>query len=518
MGEQVSLGLAFFAGLLSFVSPCVLPLIPAYISYLTGRAAQQAGEPVMAAGAGMGGGVAATAALAQKHRLGVIMHGVFFVLGFTLIFVVFGIITNTGALALRRASIDAQNLLRQVGGLIVIFFGLHLLGVTAWLLQRAMSGVPWGQLGVVGAGGQKVIGGLQTVLYGDTRRQMNPRSPYGYLGSSLMGMVFAAGWSPCIGPILGSILLVAINASSGTSYAEATALLVSYSLGLGVPFLLAAAALDSMRGLMKRLQRQMRVVEIVSGVFLIIIGVMLYTGTLVAISQAGGNLALFSYNLEACGTGLVQGKYPLSDMGECLQVGPNYREIKALNEKKASEGAQAGAANASTGETDLGSLASIPTPVPGSAAVSASGAEIGVDKGQIAPDFTLKTLNGESLTLESLRGRVVLLNFWATWCVPCAAEMPDFEKLTQTYPSTDFVVLAVNNMEGADKVSEFVKKYGLSFPVVLDPDGKVNNKYRALGYPLSLVLNREGVIIEKRLGPFDPEKLPAQAKSWIEGS
>jgi cytochrome c biogenesis protein CcdA/peroxiredoxin len=434
---------------------------------------------------------------------------VFFVLGFTLIFVVFGIITNTGALALRRASIDAQNLLRQVGGLIVIFFGLHLLGVTAWLLRKAATALP--------AGGQKLVSGVQMALYGDTRRQMNPRSPYGYLGSSLMGMVFAAGWSPCIGPILGSILLVAINASSGTSYAEATALLISYSLGLGVPFLLAAAALDSMRGLMKRLQRQMRLVEVVSGVFLIIVGVMLYTGTLVAISQAGGNLALFSYNLEACGTGLVQGKYPLSDMGECLQVGPNYREIKALNEKKASEGA-ANTAPASTGETDLSSLTSLPTPVPGSAAVSASGAEIGVDKGQIAPNFTLKTLNGETVTLESLRGRVVLLNFWATWCVPCAAEMPDFEKLAQTHPSTDFVVLAVNNMEGADKVGEFVNKYGLSFPVVLDPDGKVNNKYRALGYPLSLVLNREGMIIEKRLGPFDPETLPAQVKTWIEGS
>jgi cytochrome c-type biogenesis protein len=523
MGEQVSFGLAFFAGLLSFLSPCVLPLIPAYISYLTGRAAQQAGGEVMMSAGG-------NAALTQKLRLGVVLHGIFFVLGFTLVFVVFGITINSGALALRRASIDAQNILREVGGLIVIFFGLHLLGATAWVLRNSLSRLPWDRLGAVGSGLRRVLESIQSVLYGDTRRQMNPRSPYGYLGSSMMGVVFGAGWSPCIGPILGSILVVA---SSGGSLGQAGGLLTAYSLGLGVPFLLAAVALDSMRGLMKRLQRQMRMVEVVSGVFLVILGFMLYTGTLTQISQAGGSLALFSYNLEACGTGVVQGKYPLSDLGECLQVGPNYRELKELEQRKAdgTAGNSGGGGNsqvtpsapegvnASVGTSDVtgaagASNAVLPaiTPIPAEVAAKA---EVGLEVGQVAPDFTLRTLDGREVSLVSLRGRVVLLNFWATWCVPCAKEMPDFEKLTQTLSADKFVVLAVNNAETPDVVRPFVDKLGLTFPIALDSNGKVNRSYKAFGLPLSLVLDPNGIILEKRVGPFDPEQLPARAARWL---
>src|SRR5206468_2291811 len=140
------------------------------------------------------------------------------------------------------------------------------MGVWGWLLRTLITRVDWDALGGVG---RPICHGLERIqgwLYSDTRRQMNPRHGYGYAGSSLMGVVFAAGWTPCIGPIYGSILTLVAN---NGSWSQAGVLLLSYSLGLGVPFLLTAAALDQTRGLLKRLQRQMRVIAIASGVFLI---------------------------------------------------------------------------------------------------------------------------------------------------------------------------------------------------------------------------------------------------------
>lgn len=482
-----------FAGLLSFISPCVLPLIPAYISYLTARAAQQTGAEAAVASVGNRG----AALTLPKNRIGILLHGVFFVLGFTVVFVVFGLITNTGALAVRRASIDAQRFLAQAGGVLVIFFGLHILGVWGWVLRR-LSQLAWDKLGSVGTSILKGINWILLALYGDMRQQMNPRSPYGYLGSSLMGVVFAAGWSPCIGPILGSILtILTVNSSLGTSttesYTQATTLLLAYSLGLGIPFLLAAVALDSVRGFMKRIQRQMRAVEVVSGIFLIILGFMLLTGTLTAISQSGSGLATISANLEACGIGIVEGKMSLGDFGDCLPLGTKYAKLIPDTSKPPT----------------TNSL--IATPAPS----NTSALETGLDRGQIPPDFKLKTLNGKTVSLSALKGRVVVVNFWATWCVPCAKEMPDFEQLTQKYTPDQFTIVAVNYMQEPDVISEFMKEYKLTFDIALDPDGKINRQYQVLGYPTSLILNRDGVIVGKQTGAFDPVQLVAAINELV---
>jgi cytochrome c-type biogenesis protein len=314
----VTIGLAFLAGFLSFISPCVLPLIPAYVGYLGGRTTTEVSMELAAAGGAPGRG----AMLAQSNRIGTLIHGAFFVAGFTFVFVVFGLLTHASLTLLQAGAIDFQTNFARIGGILVIFFGLHVIGVWGWLLRTLIQAVDWESMGNVGRSICRGLERIQGVLYSDTRRQMNPRQGYGYAGSSLMGVFFAAGWTPCIGPIYGSILTLVAN---NGSWSQAGILLLSYSLGLGVPFMLTAAALDQTRGLLKRLQRQMRVIEIVSGVFLIFLGYLLFSGQMASLAQAGTGWADFSYYLEECVTGVAQGKVPLGDFGTCMNLGPDYK-------------------------------------------------------------------------------------------------------------------------------------------------------------------------------------------------
>lgn len=123
-------------------------------------------------------------------------------------------------------------------------------------------------------------------------------------------------------------------------------------------------------------------------------------------------------------------------------------------------------------------------------------------KGFLAPDFTLKTLDGESVTLSDLRGRAVLINFWATWCPPCRAEMPAFQQAYQDYEEQGFMIVAVNAtiQDNPEDVAAFIEEYGLNFPIVLDTDGAVNQQYHVLSLPTSFFIDKEGIISEVVIG------------------
>jgi cytochrome c-type biogenesis protein len=330
-GDNVTIGLAFLAGLLSFISPCVLPLVPAYISYLSARATKQAVGELAFAGAAVGGtgtgvmtmplpgGISATRKAAKMVPQ--LAHGLAFVAGFTAVFVGFGVAINAGINLLNISSYDLENTITQVGGIVIIFFGLHVMGVTAWLLRRTRVLFDRPNADSFARGVVSVIDRIQSVLYADTRRQFNPRNPYGYAGSALMGVIFAAGWTPCVGPIYGTILTLVIN---GTLL-RGTVLLTAYSLGLGLPFLLMTFVTDPARALIRRMQRYMRLVELISGAFLIFIGVLLATNTFTLLTARSAWLSTFSYNVETCGTGIVNGVIPLNDLGTCLNLGPDYK-------------------------------------------------------------------------------------------------------------------------------------------------------------------------------------------------
>jgi len=153
-------------------------------------------------------------------------------------------------------------------------------------------------------------------------------------------------------------------------------------------------------------------------------------------------------------------------------------------------------------------------PTPTGSAVSGSN---GLDVGQQAPSFSAQLVNGQQVNLESLRGKVVLVNFWATWCGPCRNEMPFFQSLSDKYDKKDFQVLAVNFLEKQDTILDFTKKLNLKFDVALDPKGEINKQYGVLQYPVSYVIGRDGKILARQAGPFSPETLESALKKWIAG-
>ncbi|MDX9991784.1 MAG: cytochrome c biogenesis protein CcdA [Anaerolineales bacterium] len=228
---NLTVGLAFLAGLASFLSPCVFSLVPAYIGYLGGRAA---------------GGEANA-----QNRWITFSHGLAFVLGFSVVFISLGL----AASALGSFLYDARDLLAKIGGLIVIVFGLHMIGVFR---------IPF--------------------LEYDSRVQKLPDARLGYLASFLMGIFFSAGWSPCVGPVLGAILTLALN---GGDLAFGALMLTAYSAGLAIPFLIAALGIGWVTGILRQHGKTMRYVEIAMGVVLVIVGLMLIFGVFNLLANYG---------------------------------------------------------------------------------------------------------------------------------------------------------------------------------------------------------------------------------------
>ena len=218
MSEPASLGLllAFSAGLLSFVSPCVLPLIPSYLTFVTGVGFDELGS----------------------SRRAALVHATLFVLGFTLIFVALG----ASATLLGRVLITYRVWITRAGGALIVLFGLYLLGV------------------------------IRVAAFDRERRVHLANKPVGYLGSVLVGVAFGAGWTPCLGPILGAILTYTAAAAD---LSRGLPLLLAYSLGLAIPFLLAAVAVERFLETVARFRPHLARVSQISGALLVIVGVLM---------------------------------------------------------------------------------------------------------------------------------------------------------------------------------------------------------------------------------------------------
>lgn len=237
----MGLGVAFLAGLLSCLSPCVLPLVPAYLGYLGGATAAAA----EAQASGPGAAVAVrTRPLATTPVLG---HALGFVLGFSVVFVLFGVSLGVVGFFLR----EHLDVVQKVAGSLLILLGLHLAGVVPipWLEQERRLGVGGGR---------------------------------GYLRSFLVGASFATGWSPCIGPTLGAILALAV---SGGTVAQAAVLLLAYSAGMAIPFLAMGAGFDALRPLYLRLRRWSGAINFISGVVLVVVGILVFTDSLIGLNR-----------------------------------------------------------------------------------------------------------------------------------------------------------------------------------------------------------------------------------------
>ena len=236
---EITYWLAFTAGILSFASPCVLPLIPSYLTYITGLSFGQLDEEHPTA----------------QVRLTVLLHSLCFIAGFSVVFILLGAIAGIASNNIQAYLREGLGWVEKIGGLLILLFGIHMTGLFHF-----------------------------GVLLGEKRVHLQ-KKPSGFIGTFVVGLAFAAGWTPCIGPILASILVVA--ASSG-QVGEGIILLAVYSLGLGVPFLLSGLLFHQFLAAFKRFRKHIRLVEICTGVMLIAVGIMLMFNLL-------GDITMFLY-------------------------------------------------------------------------------------------------------------------------------------------------------------------------------------------------------------------------------
>jgi cytochrome c-type biogenesis protein len=378
----VTIGLAFAAGFLSFLSPCVLPLVPGYISLISGISIDSLKEE---------GGTLTSA------RRAVIKNSIAFNIGLSMIFLTLG-----AAAGLLGSSITSNPWLRIIGGVVIIAFGFQLIGILK-----------------IGA------------LYKDTR-MFSQQKPRGMMGSMMLGMAFAAGWTPCIGPILGGILGLA--ATSG-GWKSGLMLSAFYAAGLSVPFLVTGLSINHFLGFYAKFRRHLHKVEVVSGCVLILIG-----------------LAV-AFNLT-------------TRLSSAITWMPNAESLVKLDVK---------------------------SPLNAAAVNNQSNF-------QLAPDVALQSADGKAFRLSELRGQVVLLNFWATWCVPCRAEIPAFNAMQQEHEARGLKVVGVLSQDTADNLKEFQKEIKQNYTVLLGDD-EVGSKFgNGAGLPITVIIDREGRIRQKIIG------------------
>ncbi|MEG0565019.1 MAG: cytochrome c biogenesis protein CcdA [Hungatella sp.] len=415
MGFSVEVGIpaftVFLQGILSFFSPCVLPLVPLYIGYLTGGAKSTADDGTI-----------------QYKKKTVMLNTLFFVIGVSFAFFLLGF----GFTAVGRFFGGHRILFARIGGLIVIFFGLF-------------------QLGIFGSDFFKREHRLPLRL---NRVAMNP------LLALVMGFTFSFAWTPCVGPALTSVLLMA---SSANSSAMGFVLIGVYTLGFVLPFLAIGIFTGTVLEFIKNHQQVVRYTVKLGGVLMILMGVMMFTGWMNGItgylSQTGNKRT----NIEET-------------------------QITATDRIPAVETNQAEETDPSTAQDQV-----------------------------IAPDFTLLDQNGEEHTLSDYQGKVVFLNFWATWCPPCRAEMPDIQKLYEEYGGNaeDLVILGVanpkttehpSNQDGTvEEVGQFLKDGAYTYPVVMDITGSVLSDYYVSSFPTTFMIDREGMVFGYVTGTLSEE-------------
>ena len=395
----VNILIAFAGGLLSFLSPCVLPLVPGYISLMSGVSI----DHLKAEGA-------------SGSRRAVIANSLAFNAGLSVIFLALG-----GTAGLLGATIINNVWVRVIGGLVIIVFGLHLIG----LLKIKY-------------------------LYKDTRQFSNEK-PRGMLGSLMLGIAFAAGWTPCIGPILGGI--IGLAATSG-GWKGGLLLSAFYSAGLAVPFLLTGLGINQFLSFYSKFRQHLHKVEVVSGVILILIGVLVMSNrvTLLASSRLAGWLPDWESRLK----------------------------LKGSDQQ--------------------------PKP-------AASG-----QKFPTAPDVQFTKLDGSALRLSDLHGRVVLLNFWATWCVPCRSEMPEFNQMQHDLEARGLSIVgaSVSPLDTPDVISSFQRDVKQNYTVVRGAEEIGNQFGNGPGLPVTHILDREGRIRQTFFGPQSREVFESVIKPLLD--
>lgn len=415
----------FFQGLLSFFSPCVLPLIPLYVGYLSG-----------------GTGTRGEDGKIHYKRSKVMIHTICFVIGVSFAFFLLGLGVSTAAGFFK----ENQMVFARVGGILVVAFGLY-------------------QLGVFGQ--SKVLGKERRLPFRMDTIAMSP------VTALLMGFTFSFAWTPCVGPALASVLLMAASASTKMM---GFILIGVYTLGFVLPFLAVGVFTTTVLEFFKNHMKVVKYTVKIGGVLMVLMGILMFTGKMNSVT---------GYLSKISGT-----------------TGAASEEKKENQKEKDTE------------KEDTSSKES---------ADSENGAQ---DEEKIAAvDFTLKDQYGKEHTLSEYKGKTVFLNFWATWCPPCKAEMPDIQKIYESYDKEGedaLVVLGVASPniggEGSEEeVKAFLEENGYTYPVVMDTTGEIFSSYGISSYPTTFMIDRDGNVFGYVSGMLSQDVMESIIKQTMEG-
>jgi cytochrome c-type biogenesis protein len=521
MNNEVTLAGAFLAGLVSFLSPCVLPLVPGYISMLSGVGMEQLRQ-------------------GEVPRSGLFSSALAFVTGFSVVFISFG-----AAASAVGAFLNAhRHTLTPIAGALILLFGLHLLGVLIKLSLRV--GVILGALLVVlgvislvrhaplfadfGAlhfFSLSVIGFFGPSLARWLNRDVHLRSSVARpgIGSGfLLGFAFAFGWTPCIGPILTTVLGFA---AASATVSRGVFLLAVYSAGLAIPFLLTALGISQFMTFYKSFRKYLHAVEVFSGVLLLFVGGLIFfdnlkwlTGKLTFLESTA--LWLEHALTSGAGTRAFWFGFGLLALAiVVLALWKNWRTVSSFQGRKTVLIVATVAILIA-----VTALADRATRLP-KQNTEAAGAAIPNEKvaGLPAPELTLKDLDGKDVTLSEYKGKVVLVNFWATWCEPCRIEIPWLIEMQQQYGPKGFVILGIAlDEEGKSVVAPFVAKerfdvngqpLPMSYKILIGNDDAADKFGGLFGYPTSILISRDGKQIKRVTGMISPDEMNKAVESQL---
>ena len=425
---SISAVTVFIQGLLSFFSPCVLPLVPLYLGYLAGGVG--AGTDSAGSSDGRPDAAGSDAGAGKRQKLRLFFRVLCFTIGISAAFFILGL----GASVAGSFFSEQRMLFARIGGILIVLFGLY-------------------QLGVFGS--SKLLGGEHRIPLRLEKMSMSP------VTALIMGFTFSFAWTPCVGPALTSVLLMA-----GSAQTEALGFLLIgvYTLGFILPFLAAGIFTAQLLGFFRRHMKAVRYTVKIGGVLMILMGALMFTGKM---NDITGYLST------------VQ-----SDGSQ-----ETVREENEENESGQSE---------TDGTTDDGTDTD----------------ESGKTEDQGSADDTERTLTpaplsnleltdqfGNTHSLADYKGKVIFLNFWATWCGPCRNEMPDIQKLYDEYSAqgedAEVVILGIAGpgigQEGsAEEIADFMTENGYTYPVLMDTSGEMFTQYGISAFPTTFMIDKDG--------------------------
>lgn len=423
---SISAVTVFIQGLLSFFSPCVLPLVPLYLGYLAGGVG--AGTDSAGSSDGRPDAAGSDAGAGKRQKLRLFFRVLCFTIGISAAFFILGL----GASAAGSFFSEQRMLFARIGGILIVLFGLY-------------------QLGVFGS--SKLLGGEHRIPLRLEKMSMSP------VTALIMGFTFSFAWTPCVGPALASVLLMA-----GSAQTEALGFLLIgvYILGFILPFLAAGIFTAQLLGFFRRHMKAVRYTVKIGGVLMILMGALMFTGKM---NDITGYLSSVQTGTEQ------ETETDRTEDGENAQSDVNAEENAGADQSGGEETQES---------EDEAEQQKTPAPL---------------------ADLELTDQFGNTHTLSDYKGKVIFLNFWATWCGPCRNEMPDIQKLYDEYSAqgedAEVVILGIagpgiGQEKSAEEIADFMTENGYTYPVLMDTSGEMFTQYGISAFPTTFMIDKDG--------------------------